>query len=321
MTHTQHDTQFAQLVQRIAPQGRLLRWWELKGGISADVTAFEVEKADGEVRKMIVRRRRLNQNETLEWRRERVAKEFRILQIMQAIGVVVPTPYYLDQSCDMLPTSYLLLEYIEGQPNFALTNGIDMAFQLARQLAKIHRIDGSTLDLSFLPQPRETFSQRFGEQMSHVEPSSEEWRIAERLQAVWPTVIEPVEIQGANQPTLLHGDFWPGNVLWRDGQLMAVIDWEDAKLGNPLEDVAITRFDMLFIYGLDAMNEFTRTYQSMSTIDMSNLPYWDLYAALRAAPGFVAWAKGCVEFGRADITEQHIREAHGSFVRLAFEKI
>ncbi len=314
MTHTQQDTQFAQLIQRIAPQSKLLRRWELKGGLSAEMTALEVEGADGEVRKMIVRRRRWHDHETLEWRRQRAANEFRVLQMVRSRGVTVPTPYYLDQSCDIFPTPYLLLQYIEGQPHFALTNVTDAAVQIAQQLANIHRIDGSTVDLSFLPQSRETFSQRFGKQMGRADASSEEWRIAERLRAVWPTLQR-------NQPTLLHGDFWPGNMLWRDGQLVAVIDWEDAKLGNPLEDVAITRFDTLFIYGLDAMNDFTRTYQAISPIDMRHLPYWDLYAALRAAPGLAEWAEGWPELGRADITEQSIREAHGWFVRQAFEGI
>ena len=305
------QTQFTQLIQRIAPQSKLLRSWELKGGLTAEMTGLEVEGADGEVRKMIVRRRRWRDGETMEWRRQRAANEFRVLQVLGSRGVVVPTPYYMDLSCDVLPKPYMVLEYIEGQPDFTRANGTDMAAQIARQLANIHRIGGSTLDLSFLPQSRETFSERFGKQMSRADVTAQEWRIAERLRAVWPGLRQ-------DQGTLLHGDFWPGNVLWRDGRLVAVIDWEDAKLGNPLEDVAITRFDTLFIYGLDAMNEFTRTYQANSSIDMHHLPYWDLYAALRAASGISDWAEGWEELGRADITEQSIRDAHSWFVRQAW---
>jgi aminoglycoside phosphotransferase (APT) family kinase protein len=36
--------------------------------------------------------------------------------------------------------------------------------------------------------------------------------------------------------SLLHGDYWPDNTLWRDGRLVCVIDWEDAALGDPLAD-------------------------------------------------------------------------------------
>ena len=46
---------FAQLVQTIDPQSKLLRAWELKGGGSAQVTALKIERPDGQTKKMIVR--------------------------------------------------------------------------------------------------------------------------------------------------------------------------------------------------------------------------------------------------------------------------
>ena len=63
---------------------------------------------------------------------------------------------------------------------------------------------------------------------------------------------------------LLHGDFWPGNILWRYGQLVAVIDWEDAALGDPLADVANSRLEILWAFGIDAMQSFTHYYQSLT---------------------------------------------------------
>jgi aminoglycoside phosphotransferase (APT) family kinase protein len=39
-------------------------------------------------------------------------------------------------------------------------------------------------------------------------------------------------------PVLAHGDAGPGNFLFEDGRLTAVIDWELAHLGDPMEDLA-----------------------------------------------------------------------------------
>lgn len=39
-------------------------------------------------------------------------------------------------------------------------------------------------------------------------------------------------------PTLVHGDFHYGNMLFRDGAVAAVLDWEIAQLGQPLLDLA-----------------------------------------------------------------------------------
>lgn len=38
-------------------------------------------------------------------------------------------------------------------------------------------------------------------------------------------------------PSLVHGDFHYGNLLYRDGRVAAVLDWEIAELGQPMLDV------------------------------------------------------------------------------------
>jgi aminoglycoside phosphotransferase (APT) family kinase protein len=113
---------------------------------------------------------------------------------------------------------------------------------------------------------------------------------------------------------LLHGDFWPGNILWKDGRLVAVIDWEDAAIGDPLADVANGRLEVLWAFGIDAMRSFTDQYASMAAIDWTSLPYWDLCAALRPASKIGEWAAN-------DIAEERMRKGHRWFITQAFEKL
>ena len=56
MTQSQQNQIFEQLVQKFSPHSNLLRAWELKGGISAQVTALELQQPDGQLQKMVVRR-------------------------------------------------------------------------------------------------------------------------------------------------------------------------------------------------------------------------------------------------------------------------
>lgn len=45
--------------------------------------------------------------------------------------------------------------------------------------------------------------------------------------------------QYAAPPAAVHGDFWPGNILVRDGRVSGVVDWEHARTsGSPLCDPA-----------------------------------------------------------------------------------
>ena len=38
--------------------------------------------------------------------------------------------------------------------------------------------------------------------------------------------------------TIVHGDWAPNNVVWRDGAIVGVIDWDLARPGDPLDDLA-----------------------------------------------------------------------------------
>ena len=112
--------------------------------------------------------------------------------------------------------------------------------------------------------------------------------------------------------------------LWQKEKLVAVIDWEDAERGDPLIDLAKSRSEIVWIFGIEAMNAFTNHYQSCIATDKTNLPYWDLCAALRFRrlnSNFANLASFFASFGRRDITEQAIQANYDHFVTQAFEKL
>jgi len=97
-------------------------------------------------------------------------------------------------------------------------------------------------------------------------------------------------LSNRNDAVLLHGDFWPGNTLWRDGELVALIDWEDAAVGDPLADLANGRLEVLFAFGEAALDAFTDAYRAaMPKLDYADLPEWDLFAVRRLVPEMPKW--------------------------------
>ncbi|CAJ0568674.1 unnamed protein product, partial [Mesorhabditis spiculigera] len=55
------------------------------------------------------------------------------------------------------------------------------------------------------------------------------------------TLVETM-LQNTKLPMLVHGDLWPGNILWRkeengDYLVKLVVDWQIAHIGNPCEDL------------------------------------------------------------------------------------
>jgi aminoglycoside phosphotransferase (APT) family kinase protein len=305
MTTDTIDNQLNAVVRRLDPQGRLLRAWSLTGGVSAQVTAFEIARPDGMTQKLIIRRHGACD---LEANPRISADEFKLLRRLQAAGLPVPTPYYADESGDIFPTPYLVVEYIEGTTVFAPDNLPDFICQSAATLARIHQVEDAALALSFLPKLDERYTEKLIQRPTVLDDTLDEGSMRDKLESVWP-------LPQHNQATLLHGDFWPGNLLWRDGRLVAVIDWEDTALGDPLADLGNTRLEILWALGIDAMHTFTHHYQSiMTNVNFTNLPYWDLCAALRPASRIGAWAGD-------PVIERKMRDGHKHFVTQAFDQL
>ena len=304
MAEAKEIKKFEQVIQKIDPQSKLLCIWELKGGISARVMALEIEKPGGQAQKMIVRQYGEAKLKSIP---QVAASEFELLRLLQAFGLAVPAPYYLDESGEIFSTPYIVIEYVEGKTEFAPAHLDDFIFQLASYLSRLHAVDCSHLDLSFLEQQEKRVAEKLRERPTNIMESVDERQIRDVLEAVWP-------LPQRNPSVLLHRDFWPGNILWKDGQLVAVIDWENAALGDPLADVANMRREMLWAFGIDGMRRFTHQYQALTTIDFTHLPYWDLCAALRTTSQLAGWETD-------DSTKTTMRERHKWFITQAFEKL
>lgn len=301
MNDSSEEKAFAALVQQVAPGSTLLRTRSLTGGISAQITAVEIERGNGARETLLVRRHGdadLRKNPNI------AADEFRLLEVLQRTGIRAPKPYAV--VADVFPTPCVVIEFIDGTTEFAPTDMVAYVNQMAAQLAAIHRVD--TRALEFLPKATVWLDKRLRERPARMDDTLSEGRIRAALEAAWP-------LQTENAPTLLHGDYWPGNLLWKDGRLAGVIDWEDAAIGDPLIDLGNCRLEMLWAFGAEAMERFTDAYrQLMPALDYAHLRYYDLFSALRPAGQLGEWA-GDVE------RERVMQEQHGWFVARALEAI
>ncbi|NIS35883.1 MAG: phosphotransferase, partial [Actinobacteria bacterium] len=79
---------------------------------------------------------------------------------------------------------------------------------------------------------------RFRVREDELDASIREDEIVPLLRDRWP-------FPAPNPDALLHGDFWMGNVVWDGDEIAAVIDWEEACVGDPLADLAGARLDFL----------------------------------------------------------------------------
>lgn len=262
-----------QIIQAIYPNWELQKTLELTGGISAQTMLLEVATPDPKLQKMVLRQH----GEADRQRNPNIAQdEFKLLTVLYEISIPVPKPIQVDSSNSILPYPYLLIEFIDGHTKLEQNHSATSIQQLSVTLANIHQVDLSTHDLSFLPSRKVYLMQQLNSVSSHIND------LQEILQNALPYI-------QYNPSVLLHGDYWLGNILWQNDDIVAVIDWEDAMLGDPLSDLGKSRIEMLWKLGQGTMDTYTNHYlHLMPGIDTTYLPFWDLVGAYRLSQ-FTEW--------------------------------
>jgi aminoglycoside phosphotransferase (APT) family kinase protein len=299
------------MAHRIEPGGELRTVTALEGGISASMSVLEIARSDGQTRRVVLR---IPSADLLAQRPTAASDEFGTIQALFATGARVPEPLFLDESGAILSLPYMVLSYIEGETIYDPPDRCGYERRRAEELASIHALNLAVPGLASLRRRPHAFASRIKDRPPDPNSPLDEERIHAALEPFW-------DRPAVNRAVLLHGDLWPGNLLWKDGDLSAVVDWEDAEIGDPLADLAICRLDSLLIFGRPALDAFTERYLSITRANTRHLPYWDLCAALRAAPAIAIWASYFPSLGRADITEETMRGALQAFADEALERL
>jgi len=262
-----------QLVRAVRPDFRAVRVWPMAGAVSSRVAGIEVEGTGG-VRCTVVLRQYGAAN--VEAVPHIVDNEFRLLKLLSAAGLPVPRPFLADESGAVVPGSCLLMEFIDGTRVHEPADLPSFTRQLAAALAAVHDCGINRADVPFLPDISDCVVEELRAGPHTVDGLVPETAIRQILQANWP----PPRVAG---PVVLHGDYWPGNVLWRGGRLVGVVDWEEAAFGDAMADLANIRLEIVWHFGTAAMDMLTDEYLARRpAAETATLPVWDLRTALRA---------------------------------------
>lgn len=230
------------------------------------------------------------------------AEEFRLLQAAHAAGVACPRPYWLCTDPEVLGAPFFLMEFVAGEsigprvvrrPELAAARE-RMPEQMARQLARIHAIDPATRGLAFLPRPVDG--------VSPAQHTIDNLRGSlAKLGVHSPGLAAGLRWLERKQPPagdllVLHGDFRVGNLIVDEEGLAAVIDWEFAHLGDPVEDVAWPlvrdwRFgnDEKRLGGVGEAEPYLAAYEEAAgrEVERAAVRYWEIM-------GNMKWAVTCL---------------------------
>ena len=260
-------------VERIAVESglglRIENWETMHGGVSG-LTA-KLQLADGTVG--VARRPSRHSTSNLEG-------EFQTYIELEYAGIPTAIPIAIVPEANLFITSFC-----EGSHAFQPRDAETYSVEVGKALAEIHSLQPSSLE-PILPKTSM--------------PLDPNWR---------PELTKSIQNYNlkSNEIAFSHGDLWPGNLLFRDDKLSAVLDWENAKFAPPLYDLAIARMDAYIVLGRECTNKLTETYFNTSGRDQDDLSYWDIRAVTRLDGYHSHCAPAYSTFGRPEIDAREMR--------------
>lgn len=224
------------------------------------------------------------------------AHEYAILRAARAAGVMVPEPLALCEDRAVLGKPFYVMRRAAGTAAPHILTRDDkwkgdrgrLVEQLGRELARLHRIVPPAEGLSFLSIPKASPALAAIAEYRHWLDGYRDPRPALEWGLAWLAERAPA----AETLVLCHRDFRTGNYMVDEQGLTAILDWEFAGWGDPMEDLGwfcarCWRFGQTAreAGGIADRAAFYRGYESEGgrRIDPARVAYWEAMAHARWA--------------------------------------
>jgi aminoglycoside phosphotransferase (APT) family kinase protein len=186
------------------------------------------------------------------------------------LPLLIPTPLRVGRPSELFPWPWTITRWIEGTPG----NEVD-ATARARAATPL----GEFLRALHFDAPEGAPSNPFRDVPLSVHDASFRGRLDEiggplardKLRRIWLHAQE-VEAWG-RPPQWIHGDPHPANLIFRDGELVGVIDFGDLCAGDPATDLAGGFLSL----PLEAIGDFLRAYGGVSDATLWRTLGWAVH--------------------------------------------
>lgn len=270
----------------------------MSGGVSHEIWQFDAlldTGADRTARKLVLRLDPSDIKTGLHLGRR---EEFLVMRAAHREGVPIPEVFWLCEDTAILGAPFFIMERVEGE-TIARRLLRDQAYahareviivQIAEALARIHRIDAARHGLDFLPEPGDSPART---EILHYYEIYRQFSFDDPHPAIELVLRWLLAHLPAHEPRgLIHGDYRIGNVVFGPEGLRAILDFEGAHLGDPMEDVAWFMIrpwrygaDDKAAGGIAPRETFLDAYTKASGIPMDPKTghFWEVFANFRWA--------------------------------------
>ena len=260
--------------------GHIVDAERVMGGASREAWLMNVRRDDASILELFLRRD--NGTGPMQGTPYTIGREAAVYRALASTPVPVPAVIAIHPDGNTV-----LLERIDGEAYFPAAGDAreQLAHEFVEILAALHATDIDTLNVPMLVRPRTP--------EEHATLELDIWEALHRERGrPDPLVTFTMRWLRARVPSsvdrtvLVQGDTGPGNFMYRDGRIVAVVDWELAHLGDPMEDLAwvVTRS---LLQPFVPLAPWLRQYEERSgiAVDGERLRWWTVCNVLRCVIG------------------------------------
>jgi aminoglycoside phosphotransferase (APT) family kinase protein len=272
-------------VRRLAgPSATVVATSRLGGGQHADTWRVDTENP---ARSVVVRLFPVGDQAPVQ--------EERVLRALDGLGGLAPALLGGDPDGRRLGSPASLISWLDGQPDITPADPGGWARELGRALAAVHAVPAERL--AELPS---VFDGGGGSGAMLGGP------LAPEVRARWSQIVASPEV-------LTHGDYWSGNVVWRDGRLTGIVDWPSGARGPRGFDLGWCRLDLVLLFGEEIADDFLAAYETETGEPVADARLWDCWAIARSEDIVGSWGPNYRPLGRADLGEAELRRRHAQW--------
>ncbi len=155
-------------------------------------------------------------------------------QLAKQLSIAVPVPSKIGSPNSLYPWHWSIMPWLAGQTADEIPLNENHSHQLALFLQALHVPAPS--DAPHNPVRGVPLSQRvtmLNERMQRV--AAQTATIAPTIRAIWQQAVDaPIDVE----PTWIHGDLHPRNIVVDEGGIAGIIDWGDLAVGDRSTDLA-----------------------------------------------------------------------------------
>lgn len=172
-----------------------------------------------------------------------IAREYRLIEAAGRAGIPAPGVLHLEEDASVIGGRFMLMTYVEGEvyrnmdQRLAADPGLLARIQenFVEMLARIHEMPQDVLPCH-----------ADGREAARAAVAVCRGRLAKTELLPSPIFRHALDVLDRHAPpaqrlALLHGDYRLPNLKWQDGAISGVLDWELARVGDPLSDIAFTQ--------------------------------------------------------------------------------